>query len=594
MTQRSFLDYGSIGVLLFPVVWLCYSALVVDIDNYDSYDTIHNTLYFTGETSYYLYNRPPFMSQLLIPARMIGKWLNRPPADVKVYHLELAIFHIFYLIFILNFLKKKFGLTGAVLIAFVSAITNFVFFLLTPFLTHDLLPGLFFLLMLILTESYTKEPKFYKFFALILLGGASALTKITFGLFWFAILTATFLLLFSKNQRIKISIFFHLATAAVLSALLYWITMAILLTHRYPSIAFIFRPWIQIKEVYANMPPNAYNPLWLYSYNFCFYGTLTMILIIPGLIMALRKNYFHQLVALSWIISFMLMHCIRFRETRYLAFLMPLSAILIVEPLTELLKKKMFYLPVFLLLSIDIYWGVNEAFAVKDEFYQKSQFKAFTSLLTPETPRFFFLGSMISTIPERVATFTGDIYHRIFHFSFIHVDLLGYERLKPPEDFRHAYASDYPGVILFFTQWILVNPTYFQSPKCPVGLNEYKAYVCKSGKMPVTVQDRKWSFPNKEKLEIQNHPPNELLRIQIPENNPTFNQYLFPCISHTKKKLAYPILKLNNESNAYVILTYHREQFANPEDWEFWGYHIKKMLVSKADRPGTHLLSFEE
>ena len=60
-------------VLTVPVLWLIYSAFVLDIEYFDGYDAVINSYYFARDTPLYIAYKAPLMGLILVPAHILSQ-----------------------------------------------------------------------------------------------------------------------------------------------------------------------------------------------------------------------------------------------------------------------------------------------------------------------------------------------------------------------------------------------------------------------------------------------------------------------------------------------------------------------------------------
>ncbi|MGA1868190.1 MAG: ArnT family glycosyltransferase [bacterium] len=479
---NSFLSLSvfDIAVLCALAVWLLFSAFIVDIEYYDGFDTICNTRFFIGESTRYISNRAPFFSLILIPAEWIKKILHLHPLEVRPYHFIMALFHIAYIIGVYSLLVKYFKRKGAVLLAFLAAIPTFIFFSYGPFISHDIFPGIIFLVMLVLADKFYKSPQIKTWLLLTILGACAALIKQTYGIFWVAILGSQILLFFFQKDRDKkkyLSVLSFLGAGALVSGLITWIVLMFTLSGTYPNKSVLFRPYYQmlfILNQYEGASPNLF-PWWVYIRNFWAYGTLNVLLIIPGIVMAFRKSRLQKGIALSWMIFFIIMHLLSMREVRYLYPLAPMSAFLIVPVIQSLIKNRIALICIVIILLLDFKNFYPEITRIINPFYTRSVTREFLQPLESIDKKKdqIIIGnrSMLSFPGPYTSPLVGDRYHHLFHFAMHHVIILyGY---SPENLIRIPNIGKYKDVLyknkntcLIFANNTIVNSTswYFQPP----------------------------------------------------------------------------------------------------------------------------------
>lgn len=442
-------------------VWLAYTLTVVNVEFDDGYATIVNSQYFLGISSDYIWSRAPMMAWLLMPAEWVATALGLHPLDVRPHHVLVATLHFAYLIAVWHVLRARFGATWPALTAFAAAIPTVVYFCYAPFISHDLLPGLIVLAMLLLADRYATRPTPRIWFALVALGATAALIKHMYGAIWVAILGAYLCLAAIDRSRAGWWLWLRLAAAAACSGAIFWLAFALVLGSSFPEGPLLTRPLQQMNAVVASFqqagPIAEIIYQWVYLRNLSIYGMLAMALVLPGIVLSWRSaQRFERSVAITWLILFTIMNLVSFKEARYLAYLAPMTAVLIVPVIASLMAwRRIYALPIAALLLIDLGFGVREAARIRDPFYH-DQVKDFLAALpradTLQAP-VVMTRPLNFVAPDKYAFF-GDRYHRIINLNDDQIRLLyGYSResVRRAPDFR-ALASDDFGVgnILIF------------------------------------------------------------------------------------------------------------------------------------------------
>src|SRR5260370_22049854 len=148
------------GVFFVIAAWLGAAACVVQIEYYDGLSAIANARYFLGATDRYVADRAPMMGLVLMPAELARTALGLHPLDVRPHHIFLALLHVAYFIMVYRLLTRVYGSSWLVFAAWTAAIPNFVFFSYSPFLSHDIIPGVILLSMLIWCDRFCSHPSY--------------------------------------------------------------------------------------------------------------------------------------------------------------------------------------------------------------------------------------------------------------------------------------------------------------------------------------------------------------------------------------------------------------------------------------------------
>lgn len=427
--------------MLFVVLagWLLASLFLVNIEFDDGYTTIVNSKYFLGHAPDYFWQRGPLIATLLIPAELLATWLHLHPLDVWPYHALMIAIHFMYLLGTWWVLSAHFGRTGPVLLAFAAAVPTFVFFSYAPFISHDIFPGLLALLMLVIANDYMHTPGRRQWLLLVSLGTLAALVKQTYASIWVATLIANLVVLpwdERDHRRRLFRAWMGLAGGAALSGIVTWLLYAWSLQGSFVDAPLWLRPYLQITQFVEYFrgggPLREIIYQWVYLRNLSAYGIAAMVFVAPALILALRSGQrLQRTVAIAWLVLFVLMQIIAFKEVRYLAYLAPLTAFLLAPALIALVRQRSLLVYLFAaLLLVDLQRIYGEAARITDPYY-KNVVKDFLQPLPGKedlhapiimTERLSFVS------PERYAFF-GDRYHRITNLIDDQIRMLyGYEQ----------------------------------------------------------------------------------------------------------------------------------------------------------------------
>jgi len=443
--------------------WLASSLYFVNIEFDDGYTTIANSQYFLGLSEGYFWQRGPLLAVLLMPAEYVASRLGLHPLNVQAHHALMASLHFAYLVAVWRLLVWRFGASFKVLAAFMYAVPTVVFFSYAPFISHDILPGLIALLMLITADSFMAHRIRRSWWLLVALGAAVALIKHTYALIWVAVLLAnlTLIALGSSSDRRAWTGWLWLLLAAVLSGILTWIGYVCALWGSFLDVPLLLRPYHQIAQFITHFRrEGAIDEIiyqWVYLRNLSAYGVAAGALAIPGLYFAaISGDRLLKTIAVAWVVLFVSMHLIAFKEVRYLAYLAPLTAFLLVPGLAGLAALRPAYAKVFVLIwLIDLAGITTEAQRIFNSYYRD----AVTQFLAPlptaaklTTP--LVMTERLSFISPDSHAFFGDRYHRISNIIDDQIRLLyGYPaaRVIRFPDVRGLHMGMFPvGSILIF------------------------------------------------------------------------------------------------------------------------------------------------
>jgi len=446
--------------------WQLWTVFAVGTEYYDGYDTIINARYLLGDAPQYIPVRFPAMAALAALGETLRGALGLDALDLRPVHLASAILHMLYLYGCWRLLRGVEGATGATLFAFLAAVPTYLYFTYAPFLSHDLAPGLGLLWMLILADRQLRSPLPARWCGLTLLGAACALVKPTFGLFWAVLLSAFAIALATESEgltRLRVRRFGGVCAAAVGSAVLFWLVMSWTLSGTvYGDWPWWLRPWEQVTRLAGKIDDASASLWWVYLRNLPAFGALTALGILPGLWLALRGGRLQRAAAISWILSVAAVLALPRHEVRYLAFLAPLTALLLVAPVRSALARGRVATGVAVLalgvtwLPIWPYSPVRAALDPSRPFYGG---EGAGWLLEPlqsapkGTPLFFYVDEVVTLLPPGESPLVGDPFHQIFELGPHHPRLLlgwdGVTGLGTPESLSEAPAFP-PGSFVFW------------------------------------------------------------------------------------------------------------------------------------------------
>src|SRR6185295_20198515 len=223
-------------------------------------------------------------------------------------------------------------------------------------------------------------PRLRPWLLLVAAGTLAPLVKQTFGVFWIAVLAAhalPTLVRADSRYRTPPRALGWLASGAVASGLLTWLIYGIVLADWAPQIPLWLRPYRNLQflaDVYEGT--DIRMPLWIYVRNVWAYGRLTTLLLIPGLALSLGGSPRQRRLALAWITGVVFLHALPLREVRYMAFLAPLSAVVIAPALQMVGRRRAGVVVVAVLLFFDVSGAAREASKVATAFYRHSELRA--------------------------------------------------------------------------------------------------------------------------------------------------------------------------------------------------------------------------
>ncbi len=409
-------------VLGLIAAWLLLSLAWVNMEFDDGYATIANSQHFLGISSGYFWQRGPLIAWLLMPAEAVANGLGLRPLDVRPHHVVMVLIHLGYLFGVWRLLVSHFGARASVLCAFVAAVPSFLFFSYAPFISHDLFPGLLALYMLKLGHDFMLEQSWRRWLALVVLGTALALVKHTYALVWIAVFLANGVvaLWMEPLRRKLVRPLLALAAGALTTGVLTWLIFAIVLRNSFGATPFLLGPWRQIQLIVSHVSDAGviseliYQPL--YFRNLAAYGLLAMALVLPGLYFSLRRGArLQRVVAIAWLVLFAAMQFIQFKEVRYLGYLAPMTAFVIIPAITALVNLRRAYVWLLVaLFAFDLFAIVGEAARLRSPYYREEITGFFASLPSKaELDAPLVMTFPLSFVSPEPYAFHRDRFHRI-------------------------------------------------------------------------------------------------------------------------------------------------------------------------------------
>lgn len=460
-------------------LWLAWSVYCVNVEPMDGYGAIVNAQHFLGITEGYFWQRTPAVAWMLMPAEYTAHRLGLHPLDVRIHHAFFALIHALYLLGSWVLLERHFGARASTLAAYVAAVPCFVFFSYAPFISHDLFPGALTLLMFVLAARYSRKPRKSTLAALALLGSGLALVKQTYAVVWPALLIASAIVMYlpgapSVDRRRHLA---FLALSACASGAITWIALSWSLGNSFPETAWWLRPIEQAARVVAHVDSGAPDTdgfdRWLYLRNLAAYGVLAMTLVLPGVCISLwRGSALQRTVAIGWLLLVTAMSIIEYKEVRYLAFLAPMTAFLLVPAIEAAIAFRRAYASILLLIWVfDLSGIVGEASRLRHPFYRETLVNFFRPLpATAATAQFVMDVPLSFVSPERFA-FSRDRYHRIFSINGDQIYLLfGYPRSALISGLREEQLDEpwvQPGSVLFIANDMATRRPPFRADNLP-------------------------------------------------------------------------------------------------------------------------------
>jgi hypothetical protein len=404
---------------LVVTAWLVACAFLVNGEYGDGYLTIANSRYFFSDNPLYWLQRGPLAAIMLWPVEVLVELFNIGPFEVTPYHLYSAALHSIYLLGCWWALRTTGASPMARIIAFATAVTTVVFYGFAPYLSHDILPGLLFLLMIFIANRWLNKGGWRDAVLLVLIGTAVVLIKQTYALFWiFIVVYAGMAMLFRWDDgRVDWRRFGTLLGFAALSGVLTFAGYALFIGDDWGHLPWWIRPFAVVVSVTTTFSRSAdlVFPADLYLRNLHNLGILAMLLVLPGVIYALRgRNARLRMIAVCWLMSAAVSQIVMFKEVRYVLFLAPLTALLIVPVIELALRKRALLIAMVLIVAVDQFRGFSVAA------------NQLTATATIDPVRFFesagtkgrvVASEIISFVYDTRSPLLRDSYHGIYHVS---------------------------------------------------------------------------------------------------------------------------------------------------------------------------------
>ena len=474
------LERWFLVVWLLITTWLLFCALIVQGEYGDGYQTIVNARHFFGDSPNFYVQRGPLAAIALWPVEAVVRLFAFDPIDVRPHHVFTALLHSAYLFGCWIVLRRAPGGAAARLVAFGAAILSVMFYAYAPYLSHDVIPGLLFLLLIFLCHRWLEHRQPTDAVYLVLLGAAVTLIKQAYAIFWFAIMlyAALAFLLKWDQRRVTLRKFAELGLLAFASAAISWLGYAWFVGGEIPGEALLARPLRLIAAIssqYGDEMTGVFAAD-LYFRNLPNYGIAAMLLVIPGLVLALRGTDGRmRQIAVCWLVAVIIMQLVGFREARYLIFLAPLTAMLIVPVVQLLFSRQLAIVSLLLLVLFDQSRGIGVAAT------------ELTSTGTIDVARFMnapdgdpggnvVASQVLSFVYSAASPLARDRYHGIYHLTPALLTGL-HEGLIQPTTINKANESGLsgiePGDRVYYSNLTMVRRPPWTDDNSPNGLSDF-------------------------------------------------------------------------------------------------------------------------
>ncbi len=500
--------------IIFSIVccWLLACAWLIEGEYGDGYATIVNSKFLFADAQNYYSIRGPLAAIMLWPVEVALQLFNVSDFSIVPYHFYSAIFHGLYLLGCWLILRRLYGCNSASLLAFIAAILTVVFVAYSPYLSHDIVPGAIFLLMILGVHRWLSVQTLGWAMLVVFLGAMVTLFKQTYAIFWISIVFSVFILLLTKKapELLDARKLAGLLLLAGISAVISWLGYGFFGQWDFPEESIWTRPVSIIQGVFGNYSAETKQnegswseifPWYIYWINIQNYGISAMLLVVSGLYLALRgfgtlkghstvkerdsingnkvsedgttnenseisstiKSHSTALfmLAICWLFCFIFVLLLSAREVRYLGFLAPLTMVLIVPTIQKILQFKRLYILLFtavLLLDVSRSITLGIGYLTNAGSMQMQKFFSPVNKIPPERR---LLTSRILNFPFLMKSpLWQDRYHGIYHLDYIQL-LAFYDKiinLGMVKNLGELNTNNMkPGDVLFFSNDMLVR-----------------------------------------------------------------------------------------------------------------------------------------
>jgi len=488
------LEHWFLLAWLLVTVWLIACAFLVQGEYGDGYQTVVNTRYFFGDSPNYYVQRGPLAAAGLWPVEVVTQALALDPLDVRPYHLFSAMLHSAYLFGCWVLLRRAPGNTAARLLAFATAVLTVLFYAYAPYLSHDLLPGLFFALQIFLCNRWLERPNVRDAGYLVLIGAGVTLIKQTYAIFWVALVVYAALAALRRwdNGRVTLRKLFVLAGLAAASAAISWIAYALYIDEQLTDAPLLARPLALVAAVATQYPEDMAElfPVDLYLRNLHNYGIGAMLLVIPGLFMALRGTDARmRMIGFCCLLGAAVMQIVGFREVRYLGFLAPLTAMLIVPVMHLILKQRIASMVLIAIVLFDQARGLSVAAA---QITSTARIDVVAFMQAPEGNGEVFSSQALSFVYDAASPLMRDRYHGIYHVTpdnlmWLHEGDMNVTTIVDPRAL--GYSNIKPGDRVYYSNNTITRTPPWQENNRPLAIAEFLQLAGSATTMELALND---------------------------------------------------------------------------------------------------------
>jgi hypothetical protein len=443
--------------------------LVVQVEFGDGYDTILNARFFMGRHPQFYATRAPLMGLLVVLSESCRTGLGMHPMDMRPHHLLTAGLHLIYLFGVYFCMTRVFPRSWPRFLALAATLPCFLFFTLATNISHDIFPGVLLIWMVYLADQFLDRPRMTPWVLMVLMGAAAALIKHPLAMIWIGIvICGPILMLLARRRKepVLVKRWAGLVGASAASAAITWLVLAWALSGWFTDTPMLARPWAQIKWLPSQYTETVF-PLWIYLRNFHAIGLLA---------------------AMVWLLCFAFIHYLPMREVRYMAFLAPLTAVLIMPVLVFIWSRKPLRIAALVMLVVDAaLFSIPEATRIAHPFYTTNQVRRFLrplerNLLNADPASMLIDNQYLTFLPPLDSPLAGDRYHRMYHLGWHH--MVYYMYGLPPDKVPYVQGNPWAtgnwpdGTILIRSNHFLVNPPVFAGSP-PVHKHDFVQTIAK-------------------------------------------------------------------------------------------------------------------
>ncbi|MGI9271569.1 MAG: hypothetical protein ACR2QT_07335 [Woeseiaceae bacterium] len=455
--------------------WILACAVLVKGEYGDGYQTMVNGRYFYADAVNYYMQRGPLAAFAMGPVELFRGIFHWSAIDVRPYHVYSGLLHSLYLLGCWMLLKRAGDDRVAQFAAFGAAILSVVFYANAPHLSHDIIPGLLFLLLIFLCNRWINAPTRMLALQLILLGTAVTFIKQTYALFWAALVFYAFVAYILKwnDARVSGRKAFTLLGLAGISAVISWFGYGIYIVPELPGSTVLTGP-LDLMKVVSVQYGKDFDAIFttdIYLRNIHNFGIAAMLLVLPGLVLAFRgKDARLRMIAVCWVVSVIALQLTSFREVRYLAFLAPLTAMLIIPTIRLVINHRAAAAILLLVILFDQYRGLTVS-AAQLSSTGGTDIDRFIG--APSGDGKIIFSRNLSFVFMPASPMRRDPYHGIYHISAalyrrLNENELGVIELRDPRDL--GYMGVEPTDRVYYSNINVLRKTPWRADNVPASL----------------------------------------------------------------------------------------------------------------------------